>query len=52
MIYYSYLYFYKIVDFYYKMYVYFIKSMTLWYKMCTQDFLTNMVEHTVEEKQI
>ena len=23
---------------------------SLWYKMCTQDFLTNMAEHTVEEK--
>jgi hypothetical protein len=25
---------------------------SLWYKMCTQDVLTNMAEHTVEEEKI
>ena len=28
------------------------EASSLWYKMCTQDFLTNMVEHIVEEKKI
>ena len=25
---------------------------SLWNKMCTYDFLTNMAEHTIEEKKI